>query len=171
MKYICKSCGKEHEEWPALTFNSPFHYHNLPKEEKEYNTKLGEDYCIIYHENQTDLFIRCALSQKVNDHCKDLNYGLWVSLSEKSYLDYRENFNNKNHVTKYFGWLCNMIPEYEDTLAIPTTVYTRKGNLRPLIIPHKDFDHPFVKDYYEGISKKEAENRINNMLNTYNEPQ
>jgi hypothetical protein len=41
---------------------------------------------------------------------------------------------------------------------------TKKGNGRPEVFPHEDFDHPFVKDYYNGISKKEAENRINKMI-------
>lgn len=164
MKYTCKNCGKEHAEWPALAFISPYHYHNLSDEEKEIKANFGEDYCIITHEDCTDFFIRCTLSQKVNDHCEDLDYGLWVSLSEKSYLDYQENFKNEHHVTQYFGWLCNSIPEYKDTLAIPTTVQTREGNLRPLIIPHSDFEHSFVKDYYQGISKEVAEKRIQDML-------
>lgn len=163
MKYKCNTCGKEHEEWPALAFNSPFHYNNLSEEEKKRIAKLGNDSCIVQHEDQTDLFIRATLSQKVNKHCEALDYGLWVSLSEKNYLDYQENFNNPNHDTQYFGWLCNSIPEYENTLSIPTTVKTRKNNQRPEIIPHDDFDHPFVKDYYEGITKEEAEKRIRNM--------
>lgn len=164
MKHTCENCGKEHTDWPALAFMSPYHYHNLSKEEKEEKGELGGDHCIIIHEDCTDRFIRCTLSQKVNDHCEDLEYGLWVSLSEKSYLDYEENFNNENHITQYFGWLCNSIPVYENTLSIPTTVQTRTGNLRPLIIPHSDFEHPFVKDYYQGISKEEAEKRIKDML-------
>jgi hypothetical protein len=57
------------------------------------------------------------------------------------------------------------IPEYEFNASIPTTVFTRTGNQRPEIVPHKDFDHPFVKDYYDGISKHEAEKRIITMLN------
>lgn len=43
-------------------------------------------------------------------------------------------------------------------------VIARNNGQRPEIIPNKDFDHPFVKDYYDGISKKEAERRISNML-------
>jgi len=31
-------------------------------------------------------------------------------------------------------------------------------------VPHEDFDHPFVYDYYNGISKEEAERRIHEML-------
>lgn len=32
------------------------------------------------------------------------------------------------------------------------------------IVPHKDFDHPFVGDYYDEITASEAETRIRVML-------
>jgi hypothetical protein len=165
IKYTCSCCGKEHYEWPALTFKSPDNYDILSQKDKDAITEIDSDFCIIKHQDQTDRFIRCTLTQKVNDHCEDLEYGLWVSLSEKSFDDYSKNYNNENHETKYFGWLCNYIPEYEFNQSIPTTVFTKIGNKRPEIIPHEDFDHPFVHDYYNGISKNEAENRINAMLN------
>lgn len=41
-------------------------------------------------------------------------------------------------------------------------------------MPHKDFDHPFVRDYYNGISKAEAEARIADMMGKtkdYKEPE
>ncbi|GAO44029.1 hypothetical protein FPE01S_03_00680 [Flavihumibacter petaseus NBRC 106054] len=104
------------------------------------------------------------MNQKVNYSCQDLNYGLWVSLSEKSYDDYLANFNNDNHETTYFGWLCNGIPGYNFDSSIPMNVFTQKGNLRPVIEPHESFDHPFVKDYYQGITKDEADRRVNQML-------
>jgi len=106
-----------------------------------------------------------TLTQKLNDACETLEYGLWVSLSERSYEDYKENFNNQNHETGYFGWLCSNIPQYGETTSIPCDVVTKTGNSRPEIFPHQDFDYPFVKDYYQGISKQEAENRIQEMLN------
>ena len=62
----------------------------------------------------------------------------------------KTNFNNENHETGYFGWLCSQIPEYEDTTSIPFDVITKKGNLRPEIFPHQDFEHPYVKDYYNA---------------------
>jgi hypothetical protein len=104
------------------------------------------------------------LTQKVTDHCEDLEYGLWVSLSEKSFQDYSDNFKNENHETKYFGWLCSALPDYDFKESIPTTVFTRTGNHRPEIVPHQDFDHQFVKDYYNGITKIEPERRIKEML-------
>ena len=164
MKYKCNCCGQEHDEWPALTFSSPTAYNQLTEEEKNELGKLSNDFCVITYPDQTDRFIRCTLTQKVTDHCDNLDYGIWVSLSEKSYQDYYDNYNNDNHVTEYFGWLCSSISEYDKTLSIPTTVKTRTGNNLPEVIPHQNLDHPFVKDYYNGITKEEAERRIKSML-------
>jgi hypothetical protein len=164
-EFKCSECGQVHSEWPALTFQSPANYNFLSAKEKAELAKLDSDFCEIHYEDQIDRFIRVTLKQKVNDACEILDYGLWVSLSEESFLDYQENYTTTNHETVYFGWLCNNIPEYGDTSSIPCNVVTKSGNNRPEIFPHKDFDHPFVKDYYNGILKTEAENRINKMVN------
>ena len=164
IKYICSCCGKEHEEWPAITYPSPTAYLVLPEKVKQNIAELNSDFCVITHPEQIDRFIRCTLTQKVIDHCEDLSYGLWVSLSEKSFDDYSDNFSNENYETKYFGWLSNDLPDYDFKVSIPMTVFTRLGNQRPNIVPHQDFDHPFVKDYYSGITKAEAEKRIRKLL-------
>ena len=164
IKYTCSCCGLEHTQWPALTYMSPDSYHVLSEEQKKALATLNSDFCEIRHPDQVDRFIRCTLTQKVVDHCEDLEYGLWVSLSEKSFSDYSANFNNENHETSYFGWLSNDIPEYRFEKSIPTTVFTRTGLQRPEIIPHESFEHPFVKDYYSGITKQDAERRIRAMF-------
>jgi hypothetical protein len=169
IKYTCSCCGKEHTEWPSLTFDSPMNYNILSEEDKQSIGQLDSDFCVIRHKDQTDRFIRCTLTQKIVDHCENLEYGLWVSLSEKSFQDYSDNYENENHETQYFGWLCNDIPGYDFEQSVPTTVYTRLGNQRPEIVPHNDFDHPFIRDYYEGITKAEAERRILEMLKTIEE--
>ncbi|MFQ6599603.1 DUF2199 domain-containing protein [Flavobacterium sp. C3NV] len=165
IKYICNCCGKEHESWPAITYNAPNSYSNLSSKEKEEIAVIDQDFCVIkYADDHIDRFIRVVFIQKVNDHCENLEYGFWVSLSETSFKDYLENFDNENHETQYFGWLSNYIPQYEFSNSIPTTVVTKSGNDRPEIFPHNDFDHPFVKDFYNGITKEEAEKRIREIL-------
>ncbi len=164
IEFKCSKCGEVHSEWPALAFSSPANYHNLSENEKSEIGILDTDFCEIRYEDQIDRFIRVTLTQKVNDACETLEYGLWVSLSEKSYSDYKSNFDNENHETGYFGWLCSNISEYGDTSSIPCDVMTKSGNDKPEIFPHEDFDHPFVRDYYDGITKEEAEKRINEMI-------
>lgn len=75
-KYVCSSCGQEHEEWPALAYSSPTHFNDLTDEEKQTIGELKNDFCIIRYPDQTDRFMRCTLTQKVIDHCEDLQYGL-----------------------------------------------------------------------------------------------
>ncbi|HHC78855.1 MAG TPA: DUF2199 domain-containing protein [Flavobacteriia bacterium] len=164
IEFKCAECGKIHSEWPALAFKSPSNYNCLTDQEKKELGKLDSDFCEIHYQDQIDRFIRVTLTQKLNDACETLEYGLWVSLSEKSYQDYNENFDNPNYETRYFGYLCNNIPKYENTMSIPCDVITKTGNDRPEIFPHQNFDHQFVRDYYFGISKAEAENRINEMI-------
>jgi hypothetical protein len=164
VKYVCSCCGKEHFEWPALAFMSPDNYDHLSEEDKKNIAELDADFCTINYPDEVSRFIRCTLTQKVIDHCEDLEYGLWVSLSEKSFNSYSETFGVESPETTYFGWLCNQIPGYKFDEGIPTTVITRSGNHRPEIVPHEGFNHPFVNDYYNGISKSEAESRIKAML-------
>lgn len=165
----CIVCGQDHGNWPAYGFMAPVYYDELTEEEKSDIAKLSSDFCEIHHPDQIDRFIRVVLRQKVIDHTEDLEYGVWVSLSEKSYTDYADNFDSENHETTYFGWLCNTIPDYETMLEIPVNVNTKKGNERPEIFPHQDFEHPFVADYYNGITLEEAQKRIHNMLAKYND--
>ena len=169
VKYKSSCCGKVHEEWPALTFTSPDNYNSLSEGEKASIGHLDTDFCTIKYEAQTDRFIRCVLTQKVNDHCEDLYYGLWVSLSEESYLDYEKRFQKESEETVYFGWLSNDIWGYEFAESIPMNVVSRNNGMRPELFPHESFNHSFVKDYYNGISKKEAEKRISDMLNALND--
>lgn len=165
IKHPPESIGEEiHKIWPAIAFLSPSPYHRLSEREKASIAQINSDFCIINHDTQIDRFIRVVLKQKVNKVSHTLDYGLWVSLSEESFENYKENYNNDSHETQYFGWLSNDLPRYGITMNIPMTVVTKSGNDRPEIYPHKNFHHPFVKDYYQGISKDKAEQIIHEML-------
>ena len=161
MLYTCSICGQIHEGLSAIAFNSPYNYECLSEEDKSSMAELSSDFCIIKYEDQTDRFIRVVLKQKIIDEQETLDYGVWVSVSEKSFLDYKENFDSAINETTYFGYLCNKIPGYENTLSIKTNVETALGNERPEIFPHTNqMDNDFVIDYYNGITLKEVEKRI-----------
>jgi hypothetical protein len=74
IKYTCSCCGKEHEEWPALSYISPTNYNDLSEADKSAIGALGSDFCTITYPTQTDSFIRCTLTLKVIDHCQNLEY-------------------------------------------------------------------------------------------------
>ena len=165
MEYKCEKCGEIHEGWPAIAFKTPDSYDALSGADRQkYVKEINDDFCVIEYEDQTDRFIRCVLYQTVIDNCEDLHYGIWVSLSEKSFDDYNAHFSSSDYESTYFGYLSSQIPEYEYMESIRTdVVYTGKN--RPEVIPQSgQMDNPFVRDYYEGITKAEAERRIKSML-------
>lgn len=163
-KYICSCCGEEKEDWPSIAYSAPYPYFVLSEEELE-NAELSSDLCILRYSDETCYFIRAVLVQEVNNNCQDLEYGVWVSLSQKSFENYVANYDNKEFKGGYFGWLSNYLPDYEMCNAIPTDVIVDNKIGRPFVYPHESHDHPFVKDYYQGISKEEAERRVNSVLN------
>jgi len=164
MKYICQCCGEEKEDWPAIAYNAPYFYYCLPEEELK-NAELTSDLCVVEDSEDTHRFIRTVLIQEVNDDCRDLDYGIWVSLSEKNFNEYVENYDNKEFEAEYFGWLSTYLPDYEFEESIPTTVVVNNSVGRPFVYPHQSYDHPFINDFYNGITKEEAEKRINRVLN------
>ncbi|KQT33084.1 hypothetical protein ASG22_17840 [Chryseobacterium sp. Leaf405] len=164
MKYICQCCGGEKEDWPAIAYSAPYPYFHLTEEELK-NSELTSDLCIIRYSDETCYFVRTVLVQEVNESCQDLDYGIWVSLSEKSFNEYVENYDNKEFEGECFGWLASYFHNYDFNENIPTDVFINNKIGRPFVYPHESCDHPFVKDFYNGISKEEAEKRINKVLN------
>lgn len=164
MKYTCECCGEEKEDWPALAYNAPYFYYCLSDEELK-TAELGSDLCTVKNPEETHRFIRAVLIQEVIDDCRDLDYGIWVSLSEKNFDEYVDNYDNKEFKAEYFGWLATFLPDYDFPESIPTTVVVDNTIGRPFVFPHQSFEHPFVDDFYNGITKEEAEKRIDRVLN------
>ena len=164
MKYICQCCGEEKEDWPAIAYNAPYFYKCLSEEELK-NAELTSELCVVEDSEDTHRFIRTVLVQEVTDDCRDLDYGIWVSLSEKNFNEYVENYDNKEFEAEYFGWLSTYLPDYEFEESVPTTVVVNNSVGRPFVYPHQSYDHPFVDDFHNGITKEEAEKRINRILN------
>lgn len=168
MKFTCSCCGIEQKEYPALGYSVPVYYSSLSDEEKE-KAELTTDTCVVEDGEYTYRFIRVVLTQKVNDSCQDLDYGVWVSLSEASFKDYTENADVEEYEGFYFGWLNAYFPPYEleELDGIKTDVVYKGGGKRPTITLQSDQENHsrFVEDYNNGISKEEAERRINEVLN------
>ncbi|MEL6943974.1 MAG: DUF2199 domain-containing protein, partial [Bacteroidota bacterium] len=134
----CSKCGEKHDELPAIAFSSPDYYEFLSESDKRDIADLSDDFCIIEYEDQTDRFIRTTLTLQVVDACEDLDYGIWVSVSKKTFEEYKTEFKQNSEGKSYFGRICNEIPEYpESTLGLHINVETRANGLRPEIIPHR----------------------------------
>ncbi len=163
-KFKCSSCGKVHEELPSIGFKTPFHYDILSEKEKNEIAEVSDDFCVINHPEQTDRFIRTVLNIKTDIASEDLVYGVWVSLSEKNFDDYKSTFKKQTEEKTYFGTICNEIADYEEsTIGLHVNVLTRHDDLRPEIIPHQS-EHKLVNDWEKGITFHEANCRVEKIM-------
>ena len=165
--YTCTVCHETHEDLPALGFIAPDPYAELSAAQRaEFQAECDDNFCIIRYPDQTDRFIRVVLDIPIIDHDETLDYGVWVSVSETSFNDYRAHFSN-NPETGYFGMICNHIAGYEpSTMFLHCNVYTQPDGYRPVIAPHQA-EHPLVRDYTHGIRYAEARARVDAALHRF----
>src|SRR5262245_50417429 len=120
----CSTCGKPLQAVTDLSFNAPLHYDEIPEGEKETRAKLTSDSCII---DGKQFFVRGCLEIPVRDQPETFVWGVWCSLSQSNHSRYFELFDLVGVPVEgpYFGWLCNRIPGYPDTLLLKTNVHLR----------------------------------------------
>lgn len=157
--FKCNRCGKLHEGSPSIAFDAPWHYATLSDEQKASMGRLGSDLCTITHDEGSDYFVRAVLEIPIHGVAEPFLWGVWVSLSEKSFERYVETYDAPVEGDGFFGWLCNRLPCYEDTLALPADVLVRTDGTRPTLRLHQSDtgNHQLVVDQRDGISVARAQ--------------
>lgn len=168
-KHTLSYYGKTPDQWPTIVYAYPDCYDELSLVDKADKVILDSFICSITYLEHTALFVRCAMSQKVIGQVPNLDYEIWIALSDKYFEDYKNNYLNEEHETKYSGSIGNNFLPYQDSKGIPVTVFVNKGNQRPTFTPNINYDHQFTRDFYRGITKLEAEDRIKEILRINNE--
>lgn len=157
--FKCTCCDQVHEGSPSIGFKAPDHYAGLTEEQKRSWGKLSTDLCEIADGEGTDYFIRAVLEVPIVGVDDPFLWGVWVSLSEKSYRRYVETYDSPQVGEGFFGWVCNNIPSYPYPSARPADVIVQGGNQRPKVFLHQADreDDPLVIDQVHGISIEKAQ--------------
>jgi hypothetical protein len=148
--FTCSSCDEIHEGSPSFSFRAPGPYLDQPAEVQEAG-HLGSDLCHYEDADGMHFFIRVLLEVPIHGVADPFLWGVWVSLSEQNYARYIDTFDAPNTGDRYFGWFCNHLPYYPNSLSLKTEVHPRAGNTRPFIVL-EETDHPLSIDYHRGIS-------------------
>ena len=76
---------------------------------------------------------------------------MWVSLSEPSYRRYLETWDKPDENESWFGWFCNRLPYYPDTINLKARVRPRTGGNRPYIELERS-RHPLAEHQSAGLT-------------------
>jgi hypothetical protein len=157
--FTCTCCNEIHEGSPSYAFNAPDHYACLNEVEKASMGHLDDDLCMIKHDEGCDYFIRALLEVPIHGVEEPFLWGLWVSVSQRSFERYVETFDNPVAGDCFFGWVCNAVPCYPAAGELASDVVVQADGQRPLLFLHQDGenDHPLIADQKQGISIAKAQ--------------
>jgi len=157
--FKCSYCGELHEGSPSIGYRMPDQYASLSEEQRAAMGQISSDLCTITHDKGTDYFIRAILEVPIHGVEEPFLWGIWVSLSEKSYTRYVETYDSPVEGDGFFGWVCNSIPAYPYQGSRAADVLVQPGGQRPIVVLHRGEaeDDPLVIDQVHGISVARAQ--------------
>lgn len=165
MKFTCSNCREEHD-LDELSFGAeaPQQWGDLTKEDLA-RSELTSDQCIMELEDERHFFVRACLDLPIRGTERQFTWGVWVSLSEKSFAEMSAHWTDPRRVETgpYFGWLCTNIPVYPDTMLLKTMVHQNAVGLRPLV-ELEPTDHPLAIHQREGIEEGELQRMVAELL-------
>lgn len=157
--FKCNCCGEIHEGSPSIGYRMPDQYACLSEEQRSAMGKISSDFCTITHDEGTDYFIRAVLEVPIHGVEEPFLWGVWVSLSEKSFNRYVQTYDSPVEGDGFFGWVCNAIPAYPYGNSRPADVVVQIGGQRPKVFLHRGEheDDTLVIDQVHGISVARAQ--------------
>ncbi|MFN7589757.1 MAG: DUF2199 domain-containing protein [Planctomycetota bacterium] len=156
MRVSCSECGLDHDlDQMSLVAHAPAHWAMLSDEERAAST-LTRDQCVVRTTRETAFFVAANLLVPVHKTAAEYSWGVWVSLSERSFKEMQELWEDPTRVARgpYFGWLCTAIPGYPDSMYLKTMVHQRAVGLRPTV-ELEPTDHPLAVHQRLGVDAQE----------------
>jgi hypothetical protein len=135
---------------PTFGVAAPLSYYAVPAVERGDRCSLDSDACVI---DGSSFFVRGCIEIPVHGERDPFVWGVWVSLSEKSFEEWRRAWDmpTRSHLGPYFGWLNARLKPYPDTVNLKTHVHLRDDGIRPYI-ELEPTAHPLAVEQRTGIS-------------------
>ena len=158
LSWKCGTCSEDHRGLP-MSYGPPGPDHLLGVPERQrHRITLTDDLCVIdltkwLFFGERHYFIRGILEIPTIDTGETFACLVWVSLSQRSFRRALQMWESPERAAEppYFGWLCNHLTPYPNTLFLATHVHTRAVGQRPLI-EVEPTDHPLAVEQRTGIT-------------------
>jgi hypothetical protein len=149
-EFTCATCGEIHLGMPSFGAEAPLSYFDIPENTRKTRCVLESDSCVI---DNTSYFVYGLIEIPVHGEEDAFAWGVWVSLSESSFQQWRDCFHSKNRsqIGPFFGWLNAWLSPYPRTVNLKARIHLRDDGVRPYI-ELEPTDHPLAIEQRLGIS-------------------
>lgn len=157
-RWTCRCCGQVKTGLPMdLGYHSPAGWDDLTDAERA-RSHLDEDFCLMRHaDGAVDRFIRAVLPIPVPEIEDEFRFGVWVSVSEKSWKSYgKATLESGCELDICFGCLCHDLPDMPESFGLHANVEFQDNGMRPRIFLHEQ-DHALVEAQMHGVNVAQVE--------------
>jgi hypothetical protein len=157
--WVCGCCNKQFDGLPLdLVFEAPHHWLALTEAERQQRGRIDADICMIEAEDGRQIFVRGCLEIPIIGQDEVFVWGVWTSVSQKSFARIEALWSSPvaEDEPPLFGWFCNKIPNYPETLHLQTNLHLRNDGLRPAIELLAS-EHPLYIEQRDGITLLQVE--------------
>lgn len=157
-RWRCVCCGEEFTGLPTdIAFDAPVSRDGTG-EGGQSTFRKNDDFCEVRHASgRTDRFIRCLLPLPVPQLTGEFCFGVWMSVSERSWNIYRDGYDDGQYEDDgCFGYLMHDIPEYPSSMHLHANVVFQPGKMRPRVFL-QDTDHPLFAAQRDGVDVAQIE--------------
>jgi hypothetical protein len=151
--WVCGCCNKQFDGLPLdVAFEAPHHWLGLTEAERR-RGRIDADICMIDAEEGRQIFVRGCLEIPIIGQEGPFVWGVWTSVSQKSFARIEKLWDSPvpEDELPLFGWLCNNIPNYPDSLHLQTNLRLRSDGLRPTVELLAS-EHPLFLEQRDGIT-------------------
>lgn len=134
---------------PDVSIAAPLPWLEISESERSTRGELTTEYCTIDGEQ---FYVRAVLELPIAEADRTFAYGVWVSLSAKSFerfMALRERDPEPDE-THWFGWLSVRLGGYPDTFCLKTHVFPQPSPARPKV-ELEPTDHPLALEQRVGV--------------------
>ncbi len=166
-RFKCSQCEEWHEGIPHLNAYVPVEYLHIPPEERERRAILTEETCVI---DGQWYFIRVDLELPIQECEERLAYGVWVSISERSFARFKQTYaqEGREETLPFFAWLTAVPPSYPPA-ALKAMVHLQPWPNRPQL-ELEPTDHPLAVAQRSGVLLSTVERVIEQVMHAHGGP-
>lgn len=148
--YQCAGCGQWHDSLPLDLFVPlPDFVAEIDPAERDKRVVRDGDFMVVDGQHY---FLRALLELPIRDYDDTFAYGVWVSLSKKSYDRARAIYRDdkaSDAEPPFFGWFMVTLPGWPKTLELKTQVKLRAASRASITL--EPTDHLLAVAQREGI--------------------
>ena len=160
MSFICKTCGKEHDEWPPdFAFGRPDEVFALPADERATRARESDDFCML---DENRFFIRTVLHIPLHERSgEQWGLGLWVEVSEANGRRYYELYDvDASNEPGFTGRIANAVAYFPDSLGAEVQVKLGPASKRPTLWFDGEAGNSLARAQVSGLSDVEVHDAL-----------